>query len=227
MECRAKVPRVPPMVIRVVAILVMLGPFSVSLFAQTPPEPLNFGAAFTLFQGQGADVNLPDIPKTALRGDLIWENAHFIGVHYQRLLYPIPGFRLIPFPYVIKGLRLELEGQATRHWGLQHNGEVHVALALRTQDFNPFLNLGFNLAYADGISHALSTPTYEDGPGGGRTGARYATQHYIGIELALGWLTHPAWQVIGRIHHRSGIWGIFAPQGVGSNFFTLGLRWRY
>ena len=87
-------------------------------------------------------------------------------------------------------------------------------------------DLGVNLAYADGFSHALSTPTYEDGPGGGKEGARYPTQHYIGIEMALGWLTLPEWQVVTRIHHRSGIWGIFAPQGVGSNFFTIGLRWR-
>ena len=194
--------------------------------AETPAEPLDITSALTFFHGQGADVNLPNIPHQALRRELVWEHSHFLGLHYHYAFYRTPGFRLYPFPYQVKGLRLELEGQATRHWGLQNNGEVHAALALRTQDFNPFLDFGFNLAYADGISHSLGTPTYEDGPGGGKTGSRYSTQHYIGIEIALGWLTAPEWQVVGRIHHRSGIWGIFAPQGVGSNFFALGVRWR-
>ncbi len=30
--------------------------------------------------------------------------------------------------------------------------------------------------------------------------------------------------VFFRIHHRSGMYGLFAPEGVGSNFLTLGIK---
>jgi hypothetical protein len=32
---------------------------------------------------------------------------------------------------------------------------------------------------------------------------------------------------VTRIHHRSGVYGLIAPSGVGSNFVVAGLRYKF
>ena len=188
-------------------------------------EPLR--QAVTVFGAQGADVNLREIPREVVNQELVWENAHFIGFNYLVTFFRTADFKLFPLDYRVKGLRIEAEGQLTKHWGLQNNYETHAALLVRTPDFNPFLDFGINVAVGNGFSYAFSEPSYEDGPGGKKGGRRFRLQNYIGIEMALGWLTYPHLRFVSRIHHRSGIYGVVAPQGVGSNFFAFGLRWRF
>lgn len=33
--------------------------------------------------------------------------------------------------------------------------------------------------------------------------------------------------VITRVHHRSGVYGLIAPQRVGSNFMVFGIRYKF
>ena len=128
-------------------------------------------------------------------------------------------------------LKPEWETQITKHSGLQNNYEAHIALLLRTRNFQP---ASFNVNFAAGIgpSYAFSTPTYEDGPDGkpnnGKpSSGQYRFQSYMVYEIELSLQSLPDWKIPIRIHHRSGIYGIVAPPKVGSNFFAIGLRHNF
>jgi hypothetical protein len=183
--------------------------------------------SLTVFRGHGADVNLREIPGHILDGRIPWEDAWFTGVNFSYAWHQLPSIGLQPLDIRIQGLRVEAEFQLTKHYGLQTNYESHAALGIRTRDLNPLFALEVNFALFNGLSYAMGRPSYEDGPGGGKTGRRYRLQNYIGIEMAVGWLTWPALQIVSRIHHRSGVYGLFAPEGVGSNFSAVGARWRF
>ena len=72
-----------------------------------------------------------------------------------------------------------------------------------------------------GVSRALKHASYDKPSGECRT-----------LVLALfeaEWrsASSPALAVVTRIHHRSGVYGLVAPRGVGSNFATLGVRYYH
>lgn len=48
--------------------------------------------------------------------------------------------------------------------------------------------------------------------------------HYLLIEAAVG-LPNSNWSLVARVHHRSGIFGLFSHSG--SNVLALGLRYRF
>ena len=48
--------------------------------------------------------------------------------------------------------------------------------------------------------------------------------HYLVIEAAVG-LPNSSWSVVGRVHHRSGIFGLLSHSG--SNVLAIGLRYRF
>jgi len=188
---------------------------------------LDFNHTLTVFYGQGSNVDLRMIPGDILQMELDMEHTFFHALNYSYAFYRTGDFRFYPFNYRMRGVRLELEGQLTKHWGLQYNYESHLAIAVRTPDLNPFLGLTINIAYGDGLSYAHSKPSFEDGPDGMQAGPRYKLQHFMGLEVVLGWTGLPYFQLVAKIHHRSGIWGVVAPPGVGSNFITYGVRARF
>ena len=54
--------------------------------------------------------------------------------------------------------------------------------------------------------------------------ATYRLQFHIAIEAELMQEAVPGWSLVGRIHHRSGAYGVLSPERTGSNFLGLGLR---
>ena len=173
------------------------------------------------------DLNLLQIPGRLLTNNIPWEASHFVGVNYSHLLttWDWGGDGLGAF--VFDSTRVEGEGQLTKHWGLQTNYETHGAVLLRTRTFNPFSAFGFSFAMGTGLSYALGEPTYEDGPGGVKGGPHYRLQSYFVGEFTWRWLSLPNLAMATRVHHRSGVYGLLAPQGVGSNFLAHGFRWYF
>lgn len=176
----------------------------------------------TLFWGQGADVNLPDIIPKALQGEIDMDSTYFWGINYKDALpagdNPVSRF------LARHNITPEWEIQLTKHHGLQDNWESHLALLLRTRDFAIADPLNVNFAAGMGPSYAFSTPTYEDGPDGQPNQGEYQFQAYIALELAWSLRTLPDWSLATRLHHRSGLYGLIAPSKVGSNFFAIGIR---
>ncbi|MCW8086053.1 hypothetical protein [Sabulicella glaciei] len=118
--------------------------------------------------------------------------------------------------------RIEVGVNATQFFGGQTNADIGVFLRLRTGEVPLVSSLAVNLAIGIGVSHAFDRPELEDW---GNRGKNRRTQIQVPMEFE--W-SHAALRersvLAPRIHHRSGAWGLVAPQGVGSNFIGVGLR---
>lgn len=179
---------------------------------------------FMISQGKWADTDLPDLPGKVVSGNLEFKDAYYFAMTYGRTLvddFSIPT----PFPEIrLKGWDLELESSLLKHYRLQSHWEATCALVLRTRPFVPLSFLGWTFAGGFGGSYAFEKPALEKGPDGTPGEDSKQFQSHIVLELDL---FHPAFvriHLIGRIHHRSGIYGIISPQKTGSNFIAGGIR---
>jgi hypothetical protein len=117
-------------------------------------------------------------------------------------------------------LILEVEGQAAKHWGRQHNGELTLAPILRFNDVGWPDVICMNFAIGDGISQTIGTPKVEPHP--------KKTLNFLLLEGAFFRPQNPDWQVVLRLHHRCKCWGLYSSKrGAGTNFIALGLRYRF
>lgn len=121
---------------------------------------------------------------------------------------------------------LDLEGEAnlTRHWGKQDHFELNAALNLRWNTFPWDRFVDTSLAFGLGPSYAFGRPRIEERR---RRPVSRLLVFMVG-EVTFG---PPAqwdspWEVLVRIHHRSGGFGTVSNAG-GSNVVTTGLRYRF
>jgi hypothetical protein len=122
--------------------------------------------------------------------------------------------------------RWEVEGQIVRHTGLQDHWEMNAVVALRWMDFPWDRYLDTRLAYGNGLSYASKVPPLEPG---GRIDKDEQSAHvldYIMVEAEFVVPRKPRWSTFVRVHHRSGVFGLFHGVEGGSNFIGIGLR-RY
>lgn len=128
-----------------------------------------------------------------------------------------PIFASVPF---IAPVTLEWEGQLARHTGLQEHHEANLALFARREWI--WSNLfSFSMGYGNGLSYATRIPRLEQEE---NPDAR-AFLSYMMAEFvfgAPGLPHHP--RLMFRIHHRSGIYGLFCTGTCGSNILTYGIK---
>jgi hypothetical protein len=176
------------------------------------------------YLGRGVDADLQEIPKQLFTGPK-WDDTYFAGLGY-RLLAKAPPALQSAFDWLrIPRTRVGFEGVVVKHWGLQQQWEADAALVLML----PPLTLGpvdMTFSGSWGLSYALGRPSYEDGPQVDPD-RRYRFQSYSAYELDFQAAAFPAWSVVGRVHHRSGVYGVIAPRRVGSNFLTVGVRFTH
>jgi hypothetical protein len=159
--------------------------------------------------GQWDDSQLVDM-VTLRGGD--WRSSYLRGV--------VLGYQLTDW---WKDTVWELEGQLHKHSGLQSNWEANGAIVLLWTRFpwNEVVNTTASIG--QGMSLATQRPEVE------RFGENNDTRellHYLHLEMAI---SAPSWKhlsIVGRIHHRSGVFGLYGVSG-GSNFLTTGLRYRF
>jgi hypothetical protein len=181
--------------------------------------------AVTVYAGQGSDHNLKQLPKAIISGDVKWEKSYFTSVAFSADRGP-PGhgisfFQGTPFASV----RYGYEAILTQHRGLQNHLEAGAAAKLTTPDL--FIGpVGVNFGAGLGLSYAFGTPSYEDGPINDPT-RRYRTQLLFLLDLEWRLRGIDNLSLVTRVHHRSGVYGVIAPQNVGSNFLAAGLRYRF
>jgi hypothetical protein len=181
--------------------------------------------AVTLYGGQGVDHNLRKIPEAILSNNLDRDKSYFVGVGLAKTGPKLGDSfgRLQGTP--MAELRQDFELLMLKHRGLQHNAELGAAYLLRTPDLQ-MGPVGVNLAAGTGLSYATGRPTYEDGPKDDLE-RRYRLQLLLLFELEWKLRNVDALTLSTRIHHRSGVYGLIAPPHVGSNFITVGLRYRF
>lgn len=122
-------------------------------------------------------------------------------------------------------VRWEVEAVGLQHFGEQDNFEVSLAIIVRWVTFPWDAHLDTSVAFGSGLSYATDVPALEerDNP---ETGSAELL-HYIMLEAAFALPRVPQWSLVARIHHRSGIFGLFDGVGRASNVFVGGLRYRF
>ncbi len=126
------------------------------------------------------------------------------------------------------GARWELEGQLVRHSGLQQLWEINVVPAVRWMDapWDHIVDTRFAIGW--GLSWASEEPPIEprqeDEPGEGES-ARLLSYTLLEIEFMPPQANR--WSGFMRIHHRSGVGGLFGGVEGGSNFLATGVRYYF
>jgi hypothetical protein len=120
------------------------------------------------------------------------------------------------------GENLGLEGEVNiaGNSGQQNHFELNTAAILRWRAFPWGRYVATSFGYGLGLSYAFDRPAIEDHPQ--RSASR--TLIFMPTELTFG-PPQSNWELMLRIHHRSGAFGIFKDAS-GSNFIALGLRFR-
>ena len=119
----------------------------------------------------------------------------------------------------------EVEGQVVKHFGLQDHWEFNALIALRWKYFPWNKHVKTSFAVGDGLSYATEVPLLEDldEPETGST----RLLNYLLIELTFAPPKEEHWAFVFRIHHRSGIFGVFDDVSGGSNVIALGIKYTF
>jgi hypothetical protein len=183
----------------------------------------SFTYADSLFvlTGESINSNLIDLPAKSLKGDLEFEVYKLTGIGYQKDVAH-PDFIASGLDYFgINDAKSSLELMAVQHYPQHSLLENVVAYHIKSRPFDwswTKLTLGFSI----GLSYVYGTPAFDDGSKDA-SNKKYRLLNYNAYEASF-WNQKEDSAVFFRIHHRSGMYGLIAPEGVGSNFLTLGIK---
>jgi len=173
-----------------------------------------------LYSAKGVDDNLREIPGDIFH--LPFEDTYLYAlgtfVPYKLdFLQKYPHFSFGSSWFVVK------------HSGMQSHIEIDAAASIKYLKLfqeNSYFNT--DIAFGIGLSYAFDTPYYED-PYIKDDGSLkyYRLQSFLHFDAELYVPTVKSVHLLLRVHHRSGIYGLFAPRHVGSNFVGLGLIYYF
>ena len=187
--------------------------FSLPLFSDNKPENLKLA----YYKGMYTNTNLGEI--------LLKLDTH------NRQSY-INMFSIAkPFLKLWKA-NIETEGQVGWHTGVQKHMEFNGLFLAR---FGANKNLPVNFAVGEGLSLATRNPDLENPRKNvfyPSVESEYSNKllNYLAFEVELSLPSLKKKNVPSpffRVHHRSGVYGIFCPPTCGSNYLTYGVRWSY
>jgi hypothetical protein len=176
--------------------------------ADTAASADEWGTALTLNQSFGTLSGIHEVAR------LEWDftDAYFTGIAISQRLYDT-GF----------GLSFEVEGHANRHYGDAEYWEGVAAIGARWDRFPWSDHVETSFAVLQGVSYYTGRSAVEET----RLDKTSKTLNYLGIELELSPPGDTAWSTAVRLHHRSGVFGLYDGVSGGSNYFSLGLRYRF
>lgn len=190
--------------------------------AAAQPAPRDRTWFGTVYLGQWTTNRLADIPGRIVNGDLETIDSYYASGAISRVLvrnirtgWPVIG-------RVLDGSSIEIEGQLGQHFGQQRNLEGTLSLLWRSPEGRlPLTDIRWNFAVGEGLSYAFSTPQLEDQI---NVPPPQRLLNYLSFEFEFSHPSLPGVSLVPRIHHRSGAYGVFAPEGSGSNMVGVGLR---
>lgn len=112
----------------------------------------------------------------------------------------------------------------------QDHLELNALVTFRWRSFPWNSRVLTTMAIGDGLSWALEEPAIEKdyhAINHGEDNPVSRLLNYMMLEITFASPGHPELSFAFRIHHRSGIYGLFNDVNGGSNFFALGLRYQF
>ena len=155
-------------------------------------------------------------------------------------IVPVEGFNYVETDFAgialsrevwrARGLAVSVEGGGGAQWGTfreEENSAAHAwgAAYLRYDRFpwDRYVRTAFGVS--TGLSYITDDIAVERRRGGDLDD-QSRLQHYFSPELAVSLPARPNVELVGRVHHRSGVYGLFCGE-CGSNIGTVGVRVRY
>lgn len=119
----------------------------------------------------------------------------------------------------------ELEGQLGKHYDGQDHWEFNILALYRWQRFpwNDYLKT--SAAIGDGFSYASETPPLEAQSTTNEGATRLL--NYILVEFTFAPPQVDNWALVVRVHHRSGVYGLFNDVEGGSNVLAAGVKIKF
>ena len=127
-----------------------------------------------------------------------------------------------PLPLKSLSHQWEVEAQLAKHYRSQDHWEVNLLAIYRWQQFPWHNYLKTSLAIGDGLSYASETPALEASSPSNIGATRLL--NYIMVEMTAAPPTVDNWALVVRVHHRSGVYGLFNDVEGGSNVIAAGIK---
>jgi len=119
-------------------------------------------------------------------------------------------------------MRVEGELQVLKHFGDQDNWEFTGSVNLRWVVFPWNRYVETSVALGEGLSWATEIPALEKADPTNSSNSQLL--NYVLLEVTFA-IPESPWSLVTRIHHRSGVWGLFGHSG--SNVLEAGIRYRF
>lgn len=119
----------------------------------------------------------------------------------------------------------EWEAQFAQHFGDQTHQELNALVALRWKRFPWSDRVRTSAAIGEGLSFATEVPPLEIASQENQSASDLL--NYLLLELTFGLPGSPHWDFVARIHHRSGVFGLFDDVDGGSNVLGLGVKYTF
>ena len=123
------------------------------------------------------------------------------------------------------GLVFELEGQVAKHFDYMDHWELNGLGIFRLPLFSKSDVLNMSLAWGGGLSLASEVPLVEEEEGIKDDEDTSELLFYMLVEMTFNIPKAPQWNLVLRLHHRSGAAGILGE--VGSNYLCAGIKYYF
>jgi hypothetical protein len=167
--------------------------------------------ALTLYAGRYSDDRLT---SALLSKSLDYMDSHLVVAAVSRA-----------FEFDSPSHQWELEGQVGKHFGDQTHWELNGLAIYRWQRFPWNRLVRTTVAAGEGLSWATRVPPLEEASPTNEGAARLL--NYILVEVTVAPPGDSDWSLVFRIHHRSGVFGLFEDVDGGSNIIAGGVKWRF
>lgn len=178
-------------------------------------EPCNGDCAVSVFGGNYVSTALGSIAvgKPASPTDWSYVDDHLIGTAVSRHVGRLWVFGV------------ETEAGIGQRFGLQNETELWGAFFFRYDKFPWNKYLLTTVAFSTGLNWASGISDIEEQKARDDEGTRW--MHYFAPEVTFALPSHPNSELMFRVHHRSGVFGLVSPAFGGAQYATVGLRYRF
>jgi|SRR5690554_1772612 len=170
------------------------------------------GYSVTVYGGRYTDRHLR--AKILKLKPIYYENSWLMSLAVSKQIFDRSDF-----------FRLELETQFAKHIGEQKHYEFNTLLTLRLRYQTASFSFPLSFAVGNGLSYATETPVIEERSRTNVNASRFL--NYLLLEIAVDLPILENWEAVGRIHHRSGVFGLYSNVRGGSNIMTVGTRYNF
>lgn len=167
-----------------------------------------------VFAGKSVNTNVQDIYfKVISPTSWDYDDGGIVGATASRRVATV--FRII---------NIEAEVGAAKRFGNQEEGEFWGAMYVRYTAFPWNKYIYTTLALSSGLSYATGVSDFEKAHSGLNPLAGTHVQHYSSPELTFSLPDHKDRQLVIRLHHRSGAYGVISGAFSGATYLSVGVR---